>query len=204
MKSQVFSVLYLLIFAALILLHAGSANAAPDTKEAETKKNGPTIDDKALPKIEIKTKYGVMTLELFEDETPNTVANFINLTEKGFYNGLKFHRVIENFMIQGGDPTGTGAGGPGYEIDCEASKNTHKHERGVISMAHRGLNTGGSQFFITHVATPWLDGKHTVFGRVISGIEIVDKIQGGDTMDEVKVTSKRNHEYKPVTHASSR
>jgi len=157
------------------------------------------IDDKALPQVKMTTKYGDMVIELFEDETPNTVANFVNLIEKGYYDGLTFHRVVPDFVIQGGDPTGTGAGGPGYRIRCECEKNTHKHTRGVLSMAHAGKDTGGSQFFITHRATPHLDGKHTVFGQVISGVEIVDKVQVGDKMEKVVMLKKRSHEYKPET-----
>ncbi len=155
------------------------------------------IDDKALPQAKIATKYGDMIVELFEDETPNTVANFVSLIEKGYYDGLKFHRVVPDFVIQGGDPTGSGAGGPGYRIKCEAETNKTKHTRGVLSMAHAGKDTGGSQFFITHRATPHLDGKHTVYGRVISGVEIVDKVQQGDIMTKVTMLKKRNHKYEP-------
>lgn len=155
------------------------------------------IDDKALPQAKITTKYGDMIIELFEDETPNTVANFVSLIEKGYYDGLKFHRVVPDFVIQGGDPTGSGAGGPGYRIKCEAETNKTKHTRGVLSMAHAGKDTGGSQFFITHRATPHLDGKHTVYGRVISGVEIVDKVQQGDVMTKVTMLKKRNHKYEP-------
>ncbi len=156
------------------------------------------IDDKALPQAKITTKYGDMIIELFEDETPNTVANFVSLIEKGYYDGLKFHRVVPDFVIQGGDPTGSGSGGPGYRIKCEAETNKTKHTRGVLSMAHAGKDTGGSQFFITHRATPHLDGKHTVYGRVISGVEIVDKVQQGDVMTKVVMLKKRNHKYEPA------
>jgi cyclophilin family peptidyl-prolyl cis-trans isomerase len=153
-----------------------------------------------LPQVTIQTEKGNIVLELAEDDAPNTVANFISLAEKGFFDGLKFHRVIADFMIQGGDPTGTGRGGPGYKIADEFSPKL-KHKRGVISMANSGPNSGGSQFFITHVDTPWLDGKHAVFGRVTSGMEIVDKIQQGDKMVKVTVDRKRAHEYKPKTLA---
>jgi peptidyl-prolyl cis-trans isomerase B (cyclophilin B) len=151
-----------------------------------------------LPQVTIKTDKGDIVLELAEDDAPNTVANFISLAEKGFYNGLTFHRVIADFMIQGGDPTGTGSGGPGYTIADEFSPKL-KHARGVISMANAGPNTGGSQFFITHVATPWLDGKHAIFGKVTKGMEVVDAIKQGDKMNKVVVDRKRNHEYKPKT-----
>lgn len=135
----------------------------------------------------IKTQYGTMTLELFEKDAPGTVANFEKLANDGFYNGLTFHRVIPNFMIQGGCPDGTGMSGPGYKIPCETKGNPNKHERGSLSMAHAGPNTGGSQFFICHSAQPHLDGVHTVFGKVIEGVEIVDKVRQGDKMLAVDV-----------------
>lgn len=138
-----------------------------------------------MKKASMETKYGTMVIELFAADAPNTVANFEKLIKDDYYNGLTFHRVIDNFMVQGGCPTGTGTGGPGYKIDCEINQN--KHLRGSLSMAHAGPNTGGSQFFICHGSTPHLDGVHTVFGRVIEGLEIVDKIQGGDTMTKVTV-----------------
>jgi peptidyl-prolyl cis-trans isomerase B (cyclophilin B) len=136
----------------------------------------------------IETAHGTMTLELYDKEAPKTVANFESLAnEKKFYDGLTFHRVIPDFMIQGGCPTGTGSGGPGYKIPCETDGNPHKHLRGTLSMAHAGKDTGGSQFFICHSPQPHLDGKHTVFGRVIEGVEIVDKVRGGDKMLSVTV-----------------
>lgn len=135
----------------------------------------------------IETAYGTMTLELFDKDAPGTVANFEKLANDGFYNGLTFHRVIPNFMIQGGCPLGTGTGGPGYKIPCETKGNPNRHERGSLSMAHAGPNTGGSQFFICHKAQPHLDGVHTVFGKVIDGIEIVDKVKAGDKMTKVSV-----------------
>ena len=128
-----------------------------------------------------------MVIELFEKDAPNTVANFEKLASDHFYDGLTFHRVIPNFMIQGGCPSGTGTGGPGYKIDCEINPN--RHERGSLSMAHAGPNTGGSQFFICHAPAPHLDGVHTVFGKVIQGVEIVDKIQKDDKMEVVTVTT---------------
>ncbi|MEK6236137.1 MAG: peptidylprolyl isomerase, partial [Planctomycetales bacterium] len=139
---------------------------------------------------------------------PNTTANFINLIEKKYYDGLKFHRVLEDFMAQGGCPKGTGTGGPGYNIKCECKlPGAAKHERGALSMAHAGQDTGGSQFFITFVRTPHLDGKHTVFGRVIKGMEHVDKLERfpsrtnpnakPDVIISAKVLRKRDHKYEP-------
>ena len=135
----------------------------------------------------IKTKRGTIRLELHADKAPKTVANFEKLAGQGFYNGLKFHRVIADFMIQGGCPRGTGTGGPGYEFADEFHPDL-KHDRaGVLSMANSGPNTNGSQFFITHRETPWLDGKHSVFGQVIEGQDVVDAIRQGDAMDLVSV-----------------
>jgi len=135
----------------------------------------------------IETNRGEIELELYPQHAPLTVNNFVFLAGQGFYDGVSFHRVIADFMIQGGDPTGTGSGGPGYRFADECEGNPLKHERCVISMANAGPNTNGSQFFITHLATPHLDGRHTVFGKVTSGEEIVDAIQQGDTMISVKV-----------------
>ncbi len=139
----------------------------------------------ANPTVEMKTNKGTIMIELFQTDAPNTVANFTKLINDGYYNGLKFHRVIKDFMVQGGCPHGTGTGGPGYKINCEINKN--KHMRGTLSMAHAGPNTGGSQFFICHSPQPHLDGKHTVFGRVTEGLNVVDAIAQGDVMEEVKV-----------------
>lgn len=125
--------------------------------------------------------------DLYENEAPNTVANFEKLANSGFYNGVIFHRVIPGFVSQGGDPTGTGMGGPGYTIKCETEGNPHKHIPGAISMAHAGKDTGGSQFFIVHEAQPHLDGVHTVFGMVTSGLQTVLNMKNGDVMKEVKV-----------------
>lgn len=126
-----------------------------------------------------------VVIELFEKDAPNTVANFEKLANEGFYNGLTFHRVIPGFVAQGGCPHGTGTGGPGYQINCEINPN--KHERGALAMAHAGRNTGGSQFYIVYKPQPHLDGQHTVFGKVVSGMEHVDKFQGRDKMETVKV-----------------
>ncbi len=136
----------------------------------------------------IETDRGAIKLELFDKDAPGTVANFEKLARKGFYDGLTFHRVIADFMIQGGCPKGTGTGGPGWTIKCETAGNPHKHGRGALSMAHAGKDTGGSQFFITHRATPHLDSVHTVFGQVISGQEVVDAIRVGDKMKKVTVS----------------
>lgn len=126
-------------------------------------------------------------LDLYDEAAPGTVANFEKLANEGFYNGLSFHRVIPGFVAQGGCPHGTGTGGPGYTIKCETAGNPHKHEKGALSMAHAGKDTGGSQFFICYDAFPHLDGVHTVFGKVTEGIEHVDAIKQGDKMKEVKV-----------------
>jgi cyclophilin family peptidyl-prolyl cis-trans isomerase len=123
----------------------------------------------------LSTNHGAIQLELFPDDAPNTVGNFVKLAQEGFYDGVAFHRVIPDFMIQGGDPTGTGTGGPGYTFDDEI--NDHKVERGALAMANAGPNTNGSQFFIvTADSCPWLDGKHTVFGRVLEGMDVIDAI----------------------------
>ncbi|BFH13257.1 peptidylprolyl isomerase [Paenibacillus melissococcoides] len=132
-------------------------------------------------------KGGTVKIELHEKEAPGTVANFEKLANEGFYNGLTFHRVIPGFVAQGGCPQGTGMGGPGYTIKCETQGNPHKHVRGVLAMAHAGKDTGGSQFYITYDAFPHLDGVHTVFGKVVEGMEVVDQIKQGDKMKEVRV-----------------
>ena len=147
-----------------------------------------------MSKATMQTNQGAIEIELFDDDAPKTVENFKKLANDGFYNGVIFHRVIPDFMIQGGDPTGTGTGGPGYQFEDEF--NDHKVERGALAMANAGPNTNGSQFFIvTAEATPWLDGKHTVFGRVTGGMDIVDRISQVDTgpgdrpRDEVRIES---------------
>jgi peptidyl-prolyl cis-trans isomerase B (cyclophilin B) len=135
----------------------------------------------------ISTPRGDIVLELYADQAPKTVANFEKLSGSGFYDGLKFHRVIDDFMIQGGCPKGTGTGGPGYQFKDEFHPDLKHDGPGILSMANSGPNTNGSQFFITHVATPWLDGKHSIFGRVIQGQEVVDAIRQGDKMEKVTV-----------------
>jgi cyclophilin family peptidyl-prolyl cis-trans isomerase len=142
------------------------------------------------------TSLGSFKVELFASTAPITVNNFVFLAEQKFYDGTIFHRIMQAFMIQGGDPTGTGTGGPGYVIADEFSPKL-RHTRGVISMANAGPNTGGSHFFITHVPTPWLDGKHAIFGKVTSGMEVVDAIKQGDKITKVTIDRKRTHPYKP-------
>jgi peptidyl-prolyl cis-trans isomerase B (cyclophilin B) len=141
----------------------------------------------------IETPKGRIRIQLFAKDAPKTVENFETLAKKGFYDGLRFHRVVPNFVIQGGDPLSrnddprTGTGGPGYKIKCETQGNPRKHAKGALSMAHAGKDTGGSQFFITLAATPHLDGKHTVFGQVLEGQDVVDRIRQGDAMTKVTV-----------------
>ena len=144
------------------------------------------VPDSALS-VTIETTKGTIVAELYADKVPTTVANFVNLVQRGFYDGITFHRVIDNFMIQTGDPLGNGTGGPGYRFGDEFDPSLKHTGPGVLSMANAGPNTNGSQFFITHVATPWLDGKHSVFGKVTSGIEVVDKIEKGDKMTKVTI-----------------
>jgi peptidyl-prolyl cis-trans isomerase B (cyclophilin B) len=138
----------------------------------------------------ITTRRGTIRIQLHDDKAPKTVANFAKLAGEGFYNGLKFHRVIANFMIQAGCPRGTGTGGPGYTFADEFHPELKHDGPGVLSMANSGPNTNGSQFFITHVPTPWLDGKHSVFGRVIEGQDVVNAIRANDVMDKVTVTDE--------------
>ncbi|KHE69817.1 peptidylprolyl isomerase [Halobacillus sp. BBL2006] len=128
-----------------------------------------------------------MIIELYDEDAPNTVANFEKLANSEFYDGLTFHRVIPDFVIQGGCPKGNGTGGPGYTIKCETEGNPHKHERGTLSMAHAGKDTGGSQFFVCHSPQPHLDGRHTVFGKVVEGVDTVDRVRAGDVMQRVRV-----------------
>ena len=139
--------------------------------------------------VSIETNRGTIELTLYPQHAPQTVNNFVFLANQGFYDGVTFHRVIGDFMIQTGDPTGTGRGGPGYKFGDECKGNPLKHERGVISMANAGPNTNGSQFFITHSPQPHLNGKHTVFGKVTKGLDVVDAIKQGDTITAVKVAS---------------
>ena len=142
-----------------------------------------------MSKAIIKTEKGDMTVEFYDKDAPNTVENFLKLAKEGFYNGVTFHRVIPDFVIQGGDPTGTGAGGPGYKIKCELEGENQYHDRGVLSMAHAGRDTGGSQFFICHSRnnTAHLDRNHTCFGKVVENVDVVDDIRQGDKILSVEV-----------------
>ena len=138
---------------------------------------------------EIVTEKGTMKVEFFEEDAPKTVENFAKLSKEGFYDGLTFHRVIPNFVVQGGCPNGTGAGGPGYTIDCELDGENQYHDRGVLSMAHAGRNTGGSQFFICHSRdnTAHLDRNHTVFGKVVEGLDVIDDIREGNKIEKITI-----------------
>lgn len=178
-------------------------------KEQEIRKKEAAADD--LPRVKLETSEGDIVIELFENQAPNTVANFVSLVEKGFYDGLTFHRVLANFMAQGGDPEGTGTGGPGYNIACECYREDYRrHFRGTLSMAHAGKDTGGSQFFLTFLPTSMLDGRHTAFGRVIEGMDVLEKLTRIDPQNprpditpskivKATVLRKRPHEYAPKT-----
>ena len=146
------------------------------------------IDPKKSYTATMETDRGNIEIELYPQYAPKTVNNFVFLAQEGFYDGITFHRVIANFMIQGGDPTGTGRGGPGYRFEDEFAGNPLKHETGSLSMANAGPNTNGSQFFITHAPQPHLDGRHTVFGKVTSDQSVVDAIKQGDKMNKVTIT----------------
>ncbi|HEY6987019.1 MAG TPA: peptidylprolyl isomerase [Bryobacteraceae bacterium] len=146
-----------------------------------------TIDPSKKYSATLDTSSGTIVVDLFAKDAPKTVNNFVFLARDGFYDGTVFHRVISDFMIQGGDPTGSGRGGPGYRFEDETKNNPNKHKIGSLSMANAGPNTNGSQFFITHVETGWLDGKHTVFGQVRSGQEVVNAVKQGDTLKSIKI-----------------
>jgi peptidyl-prolyl cis-trans isomerase B (cyclophilin B) len=148
-----------------------------------------TIDPEKKYTAAFDTNRGKITAELYPKEAPTTVNNFVFLAREGFYDGTLFHRVIPDFMVQGGDPTGTGRGGPGYKFNDELKPGTfRKHKQGSLSMANAGPNTNGSQFFLTHVVTDWLDGKHTVFGQVTSGQDVVDSVKQGDVLNKVTIS----------------
>lgn len=174
-------------------------------KEVEIRKKEAEAND--LPRVKFETTAGNFVVELYENQAPGAVGNFISLVEKGYYDGLNFHRVLPNFMAQGGCPTGTGTGGPGYNIKCECEREDfRRHFSGTLSMAHAGKDTGGSQFFVTFLPTPSLDGRHTAFGRVVEGLEILPLIEKVDPraprgtttkMTKVSVVRKRDHEYVP-------
>jgi len=152
------------------------------------------IDPAKSYRASIETDKGTIDLKLYPEHAPKTVNNFVTLARDGFYDGLVFHRVISNFMIQGGDPTGSGRGGPGYQFEDEVRDNPLKHETGSLSMANAGPNTNGSQFFITHGPQPHLNGRHTVFGRVMNGQEVVDAIEQGDRMLRVTISEEASSE----------
>jgi peptidyl-prolyl cis-trans isomerase B (cyclophilin B) len=143
-----------------------------------------------MSKAEIHTEKGTMKVEFYDNDAPKAVENFKTLSKKGFYDGLTFHRVLPNFVIQGGCPVGNGTGGPGYKIDCELDGDNQYHDRGVLSMAHAGRNTGGSQFFICHSRdnTSHLDRRHTCFGKVVEGLEVIDLIRQGDKIEKIIIT----------------
>jgi peptidyl-prolyl cis-trans isomerase B (cyclophilin B) len=145
------------------------------------------IDASRCYRAIVETSRGIIELDLYPQHAPKTVNNFVFLAREGFYDGVSFHRVIPDFVIQGGDPTGTGRGGPGYRFEDEVRENPLLHERGVISMANAGPDTNGSQFFITHSPQPHLNGRHTVFGKVVNGLDVVDAIQQGDRMLQVTI-----------------
>jgi cyclophilin family peptidyl-prolyl cis-trans isomerase len=176
-------------------------------KEQEIRKAEAAADD--LPRVKLETSKGPIVIELFENEAPQSVGNFISLVENKFYDGLTFHRVLPGFMAQGGDPTGDGSGGPGYEIYCEChEKNARQHFRGTLSMAHAGRDTGGSQFFLTFKPTTHLNGRHTAFGRVVEGLDVLAKLQrrdpsranppAPDKIVKATVVRKRDHKYEPT------
>ena len=185
-----------IVFVASLAL-AASCGVAQTTQPAKSGKkhyDAPPpmrIDVNKQYSATIETDKGKIVLDLYAKEAPGTVNNFVFLARDGYYDGITFHRVIPNFMIQGGDPAGTGAGGPGYTIKDEVANNPHKHQRGTLSMAKtREPDSGGSQFFVTHVPTPHLDGIHTVFGQVREGQDVVDKIQKGDVMKTITIEEK--------------
>ncbi|MCA9122067.1 MAG: peptidylprolyl isomerase [Planctomycetaceae bacterium] len=177
---------------------------------AEQATRAKEVEANDLPRVRVETSKGSLTVELYENEAPQAVGNFVSLVESGFYDGLTFHRVLPGFMAQGGCPDGTGTGGPGYNIACECYQENHRdHFRGTLSMAHAGRDTGGSQFFLTFKRTSHLDGRHTVFGRVIDGLEVLAKLQRRDPSGrgelpepdkivKAEVIRKRDHEYKPT------
>ena len=193
-------------FRALLPDYKGFWEAEKQLREKESQ-----ADD--LPRVRLSTTKGDVVVELFENQAPETVGNFVSLVEKGFYNGLTFHRVLAGFMAQGGCPLGDGKGGPGYNIACECYRPDHrKHFRGTLSMAHAGRDTGGSQFFLTFVPTQHLNGRHTAFGRVIEGLDVLAKLQridpeaegskpDPDKIVKAEVVRKRDHEYKPTKSA---
>ncbi len=179
---------------ASLLAFSGCGNkaqvpSATASAASTQEKTAPVMQDQLAT---VKTNMGNFTVRLYGSKTPITVKNFMDLSQKGFYNGVTFHRVIDGFMIQGGDPKGNGTGGPGYEIPDEFVKDLHFDKAGILAMANRGPNTGGSQFFITLAPTPWLDNKHTIFGAVVKGLDVVEKI------GKVKTDEKNDKPVSPV------
>jgi peptidyl-prolyl cis-trans isomerase B (cyclophilin B) len=188
-------ILTAILFIGIFLFHAGVM-----ASEKDTQKDGKNT---AYPKLQatMKTTKGDIRLSLFPDKAPLTVLNFVNLSKKGFYNGLAFHRVIPNFMVQGGCPIGNGTGGPGYKFKDEFSPDLKHDKPGILSMANSGPNTNGSQFFVTHVPTPWLDNKHTIFGQVVDAKDqgVVNNIVAGDKIISIAIEgddSKLTEQYK--------
>jgi peptidyl-prolyl cis-trans isomerase B (cyclophilin B) len=184
----------LLSIVALSFAFAGLSACQETAKEEATKPAAAASAEKPATsgkvtdvKIKITTNKGVIEGTIFASKVPMTAANYLNLAKRGYYNGLKFHRVIPDFMIQGGDPEGTGRGGPGYRFGDEFDKSLKHTKPGIFSMANAGPGTNGSQFFITHVPTPWLDNKHSVFGEVTKGQDVVNKIAGGDKIEKIEV-----------------
>jgi peptidyl-prolyl cis-trans isomerase B (cyclophilin B) len=174
----------LLLLSSFWLLGLGAQAEEPKEKQNQPAKQEASVSD---IRIILKTSRGDIEGTLFASKVPLTCANFLNLAARGYYNGISFHRVIPEFMIQGGDPTGTGRGGPGYKFEDEIDPSLKHEGPGMFSMANAGPNTNGSQFFITHVPTPWLDGKHAVFGKVTKGQDVVDAIKAGDTITKIEI-----------------
>ena len=181
MKNSFNSVLLL---SSLLVLGLGAQAEEPKTKQDQPEKKEASVSD---IRIIMKTSKGDIEGTLFASKVPLTCANFLNLATRGYYDGITFHRVIPDFMIQGGDPTGTGRGGPGYKFEDEIDRSLKHETGGMFSMANAGPNTNGSQFFVTHVPTPWLDGKHAVFGKVTKGQDVVDAIKAGDTITKIEI-----------------
>lgn len=191
MRTSVKFLLLLAVLAATILLFWFSMNGMKEHSVDQQIQNTTTMTQKIQYAV-IETEKGTMTAELYTNETPGTVQNFVDLASHNFYDGLTFHRVIPDFVIQGGCPKGDGTGGPGYRIKCETSAPRQYHDRGVLSMAHAGKDTGGSQFFICHNRenTQHLDGRHTCFGKVVEGVDVIDDIRPGDKILSIRIVEK--------------
>ncbi len=174
------------ILVTLVVALSGVA-PAQDVQKSDTESAANTMSNIQDIRIVVHTSKGDIKGTLYASKAPTTVANFLNLASQGYYNGIRFHRVIPDFMIQGGDPTGTGRGGPGYQFEDEFAPGLRHDRPGLFSMANAGPNTNGSQFFITHVPTPWLDGKHAIFGEVTEGQDVVDSIKQGDTIKSIEI-----------------